>query len=421
MRLALRLTTALLLLATPAGVWAREPAAAPTFWNGRDQAKEVAAWTLEYFDADAERRAEIRAALDELGYLKPTDVKKHAKSIFKKAKKRGPKLDKKSKTFTHGKLTGKLHMQGRGRKGGVLVIALHGGGQGVGDGANALSKWGSVFGKALVIAPTAPELRATAWNQPDIEAWVLALIDAAKRSFDIDTNRIYLVGHSMGGFGTWSVGCRHADRFAGLSPCAGGVFVMRSSAGVQVGPGWVTNLLNTPIRFFHSTDDKQVGPAADQAAARALEALEAEGYDYDWVYDEYDDIGHGLPKKGLKPIAEWLLERKRNPHPKHVLFEPMRQPRLPKDRLFWLGHTGQGRVEGKIEGQQVKVTTKAYAKGVTVYLAPELVDLKKPVQIELNGKERHNGVVHARLSVLLHTIVTAEDPKQWYAHAVEIE
>jgi len=412
------------LLALAAGVSADDTDQAPSFWNGRDKKKDVDVLALEYLTADTARRATIRTTLDELGYLKPADVKKHAKALLKLVRKHGPKLEKKQKTFTHGKLTGRIFRQGKGRKGGVLVIALHGGGKGVGDGANALQKWGSVFGKALVIAPTAPELRDTAWNTPDIQAYVLALIDAAKNTYAIDTNKVYVVGHSMGGFGSWAVGCRYADRFAGVGPCAGGVFAMRNGSGtLSVGPGWVTNLLNTPVRFFHSTDDAQVGPAADQAASRALEALEKEGYDFDWKYDEYDDIGHGLPKKGLKPIAEWLLERTRNPHPKHVLWEPMRTPALGTDRQFWLGQRSvpRGRLEGKIEGNTVTVTTKGMPGTPVVYLHPELLDVRKPVIITVNGVEKYSAAVPARYSVLLHTIVTGNDPKQWYAHAVDID
>lgn len=413
---------ALLVAPAPAG-WAKEGGEAPRFWNGRDRKDEVTTLAVEYLTATRDRRTAIRTTLDELGFLKLTDVKKHAKALLKLVKKHGPRLTKKQKTFTHGKLSGRIFRQGKGRRGGVLVIALHGGGQGVGDGANAMQKWGSVFGKALVIAPTAPELRATAWNAPDIQAYVLALIDAAKNTYGIDTNKVYVVGHSMGGFGSWAIGCRYADRFAGIGPCAGGVFAARNGDGTaRVGPGWVTNLLNTPVRFFHSTDDAQVGPAADQAAARGLEALEEEGYDFDWQYDEYDDIGHGLPKKGLKPIAEWLLERTREPHPKHVLWEPMRTPPLATDRQFWLGQDGApaGRMEGKVEGNTITITTKGMPNQPVVYLGPELVDVAKPVTITVNGTEKCRAVVPARYSILLHTIATGNDPAQWYAHAVDI-
>jgi predicted esterase len=423
MHRALPLVFLLLAVCLPAGVGLgvacadkQEPAAAPVIWNGVKSAPEVKEKLKAYFDADEDERAGIRAFLDALGTLKPTDVSRFTKAICKEMKKHGPKIGRKSGfTFTHGSLSGPVYTSGKPKRKHPLLIALHGGGQGAGDGKNALQKWGSA--KAFVLAPTAPELRNSAWNQPDIEQYVLALIEAAKRSFDIDTDRIYVAGHSMGGYGTWSLGCRHADRFAALAPCAGGVFMMRGGAGDSEGlaPGHIPNLLNTPIRFFHSTDDKQVPPHSDQAAHRFLTRLKEKGYAYEWIYEEYDDIGHGLPPKGLGPIIEWLLEKKRVPHPKHVVWEPTRPY---KQTFYWLGGVASGRIEGRIDGNTV--TLDGRTSGVTVYLGPELVDVKKPVLIRSGDKTLFEGMVQPRLSVLLDTLAQRRDKQQCYAYAVTL-
>jgi len=39
--------------------------------------------------------------------------------------------------------------------------------------------------------------------------------------YDIDEERVYLSGHSMGGHGSWHVGLTHSDRFAAIGPSAG--------------------------------------------------------------------------------------------------------------------------------------------------------------------------------------------------------
>ena len=44
----------------------------------------------------------------------------------------------------------------------------------------------------------------------------------AKEKFNIDEDRIYLKGESMGGGGTWYVGTRHPDIFAAIAPVYGG-------------------------------------------------------------------------------------------------------------------------------------------------------------------------------------------------------
>ncbi|PSQ18982.1 hypothetical protein BRD04_10600 [Halobacteriales archaeon QS_9_67_17] len=49
----------------------------------------------------------------------------------------------------------------------------------------------------------------------------LEAIDVMAERFDIDPNRVFLTGHSMGGHGTWHVGLTNPDRFAALAPSAG--------------------------------------------------------------------------------------------------------------------------------------------------------------------------------------------------------
>jgi hypothetical protein len=50
---------------------------------------------------------------------------------------------------------------------------------------------------------------------------VLESIEAAKRSYAIDDNRVTLRGFSMGGSGTWHVGLQHPDFWAAIEPGAG--------------------------------------------------------------------------------------------------------------------------------------------------------------------------------------------------------
>jgi poly(3-hydroxybutyrate) depolymerase len=56
----------------------------------------------------------------------------------------------------------------------------------------------------------------------DIEA-----LETVMERFDVDEDRVVVAGHSMGGHGTWHVGTTHAGRFAGLSPSAGYLEIMR--------------------------------------------------------------------------------------------------------------------------------------------------------------------------------------------------
>jgi predicted peptidase len=70
--------------------------------------------------------------------------------------------------------------------------------------------------------PTPPrtpqeETRYRALSETD----VLNVLDLVRAEYRIDANRIYLLGHSMGGFGTWWLGQKHAERWAAIAPMSG--------------------------------------------------------------------------------------------------------------------------------------------------------------------------------------------------------
>jgi poly(3-hydroxybutyrate) depolymerase len=53
---------------------------------------------------------------------------------------------------------------------------------------------------------------------------VFNVIKMVENEFKIDTARVYLMGHSMGGGGTLYLGIKHADTFAGLAPIAPAIY-----------------------------------------------------------------------------------------------------------------------------------------------------------------------------------------------------
>ena len=50
---------------------------------------------------------------------------------------------------------------------------------------------------------------------------VMEVLRRVRQQYKIDDNRIYLMGHSMGGLGTWALGAKHADIWAALGPISG--------------------------------------------------------------------------------------------------------------------------------------------------------------------------------------------------------
>lgn len=61
------------------------------------------------------------------------------------------------------------------------------------------------------------ETRYRALSEQD----VLKVLGLVRQEYRIDPERIYLMGHSMGGFGTWWLGQKYADTWAAIAPLSG--------------------------------------------------------------------------------------------------------------------------------------------------------------------------------------------------------
>jgi predicted peptidase len=72
--------------------------------------------------------------------------------------------------------------------------------------------------KFVVASPQCPQ--GQLWSGK-IDA-LISLLDHIIENYEIDANRIYLTGLSMGGYGTWAMGMLYPERFAAIAPICGG-------------------------------------------------------------------------------------------------------------------------------------------------------------------------------------------------------
>jgi predicted peptidase len=94
---------------------------------------------------------------------------------------------------------------------------------------------------------------------------------------DIDANRLYITGLSMGGYGTWEAIERWPNYFAAAAPIAG--------AG---DPSKAARLVNLPIWAFHGTEDPDVPVSGSRDMIQAIRAAGGNPR-----YTEYAGQGHG--------------------------------------------------------------------------------------------------------------------------------
>ncbi|MEG8945648.1 prolyl oligopeptidase family serine peptidase [Rosettibacter firmus] len=102
----------------------------------------------------------------------------------------------------------------------ALFLSLHGAGVEAINQAHSYGhkNWG------YIVAPTNRRPYGFNWeNWGRIDA--LEVLELAIKKFNIDENRIYLTGHSMGGHGTWHLAVNYPDKFAAIGPSAGWISI----------------------------------------------------------------------------------------------------------------------------------------------------------------------------------------------------
>lgn len=371
--------------------------------------KDLRTLVETYLDADVAERRKMRAQWDKtLAPLDPKAVPKLRETLLKYALKHGPKLQKKGDNWFYEKGKGRYIVSGNPKK--ALWISLHGGGVGSGDASNAAgSMGGGGFGW---IFPEVLKKTERGWTDAGTEQYVLELIQAAKRTWKLDPNRVFITGHSMGGYGTWTIGSRHADVFGGLAAYAGApscVTMVGQDTPSMVEPGVLPNLYNVPLHFFQSGDDKNVPPASNDLAGELLKDLKAEhpnGFNY--RYDRVEGRGHAAPSEGYGPSQKWVASHDRVPRPTKFLWQPV----LSWKRHFYWAYWPYPEMETVLqfeakEGNVIEVTTLEGSddfEGLSILLGAPLVDLSKPVTLILNGEKREPVSVKPTFSTLLMTL-----------------
>jgi len=148
-----------------------------------------------------------------------------------------------------------------------LMLFLHGRGESDGP-LSVVAKWGPPRlvsrGEDLPFIVASPQCpRADSWQRPTQQKLLVALLDHLERTFRVDTNRVYLTGLSMGGYGSWRLAADHPERFAAVVPICG--------AGQTEDAGKLKEL---PIWVWHGTEDRAV---ALENSTKMVEAIKAAG------------------------------------------------------------------------------------------------------------------------------------------------
>lgn len=251
---------------------------------------------------------------------------------------------------------------------------------------------------------------------PEHQAVLGSLRDALRR-FSIDTDRVFLTGHGIGGDAAWDIGLAHPDLWAGVIPILARAdkYIKRYRENAEyVDWYFVDGELNGDnIEHNASQLDFYLRPGIPATLA------EFHGRGYEPYHDE------------IQRLFDWMNRRTRRPPPEQFECKSMR----PWDSFFWwLELEGlpersmvapstwppkRGTRPTQIRARQYetnKVAVFHQAARTTIWLSPEIVDFDRPLEVELNGRRigPRDRAVRPDLGVLLEDARTRGDRRRPY-------
>lgn len=277
----------------------------------------------------------------------------------------------------------------------------------------------------LVIAPeyAGPKQGDYGYTAREHEAVLAAIRDARKR-FVIDSDRVYLTGHGMGGDATFDVAMAHPDLFAGVAPVSG--LSRYFTKWYWQNAKWV------PFYVVNGELDR----GARSVSAGDLSRMMKAGHDV--TYCEYVGRGYEYYQEEIADVLAWTGRLRRAADPKDV---EARVLRTSDDRFYWVKAEGIPRSAlladvanqspktpirplalsaGINEGN--KITLGSAATRYVLRLNGGLVDLDKRVEVRLGGRGRvFNDFLVPETGALLDDLAENGDRQRLYPVRLVVE
>ncbi len=216
------------------------------------------------------------------------------------------------------------------------------------------------------------------WAEAINEQSVFAAIEHVKANYNVDVNRIYVQGFSLGGFATVHYAVRFPDVFAGAGPSG-------MTSDYDVLP-LAENLGNLPMYLCHGTLDDVCDVQTTRRLFDRLRELRC-----DAVFQEEVRIRHQTTDLARAAQEAWLLARPRNPQPDKVVYVTD-NPRY--HRAYWvdivqcepLAEKAVARIEAVREGPgRFTVHTQRVAS-FAILLDEAIAPAGKDVTVSVNGQ-----------------------------------
>lgn len=256
-----------------------------------------------------------------------------------------------------------------------------------------------------------------------------------------DANRMYVFGISEGGYGSQRMASFYADYLAGAGPMAGGEPLENCPP---------ENLRHTAFSLLSGENDYMYcRNRLVEIAARQLDSLQRLCPD-DYVHRValQPGRGHGID---YRPTTPWLRQYTRRTRPRHVTWEDFAMDGVRRRGFYNIRVTerpaGSDRLrwDMDIEGDTIRIAVrrvayepvqidptfgmtienkKTYRPAIggrfTLYLDEELVDLRRPVTVLVNGRVAWHGRLRPDRRRMMESLATWLDPDRIYPCGLDL-
>src|SRR6266571_4802842 len=243
---------------------------------------------------------------------------------------------------------------------------------------------------------------AAPWWSDDQVFNLRGIVDAIKRMYNVDENRVVVAGVSDGGTAAYYIGMRDTTPYASFLPLNGFIMVL-ANRDIDDGQIFPNNLRNKPMFVINGGRDRlyptaEVEPFVKHLATAVNLTWEAVTLDHNrahWlVIDQF-----GTQSGDANPMPDLNLMEDQ------PLFERFRQP---------------GRVDLTRRGNAIEATTRGVA-AFTLLLSPEKFDFDQPIKVTANGRSVFDGRVQRDLETLLKWAARDNDRSMLYGVELKIK
>ncbi len=150
------------------------------------------------------------------------------------------------------------------------------------------------YGWGVATPPTDPVAkRSSELSELD----VMQVLAQARKLYNVDPDRIFLMGHSMGAIGTWKVAAKYPDVWAAIGPFSG-----------QGAPSTVGLMKHLPAFVVHGDNDPTVNVRGSRTMVDAMKALNV-----DVTYVEVPGGNHtNMVEPNLAGMIQFFNTRKKS-------------------------------------------------------------------------------------------------------------